>query len=147
MRAVKLKRYVPTVQQLSYYGAYRLKLEITDVSGDDLDVNLFLFQRTPATATDVVPRDYFAAIVSPSQLATVPVGAPNEDIAWPYFRSNEVELDCVSSQQADDFYGVVMEEITTLILALNRLDTLASVEEIWIPSTPPDSESGSGSGS
>lgn len=137
MRGVRLRKYTPSVQVALNFGAYRLRLEITAVNGPDLDTNLFVFQRVPSTPTDTEPRDYFVAVASPTQIATTPIGAPVEEVDWPYFRDSSIELDCVSATQADQIYTAVVEELSTLLQVLNRLDTLQPDNEFWIGTPAP----------
>jgi hypothetical protein len=136
MRGIRVRKYTPAVQISTNFGAYRLRLEVTEVNGPDLDENLFLFQRVPSTPTDPNPRDYFVAVVSPTQLATAPIGAPVASVDWPYFRDSSIEIDCVSATQAETIYAAVVEELSTLLLVLNRLDTLQPDNEFWL-GTPP----------
>jgi hypothetical protein len=137
MRGIRIRKLTPAVVVSTNFGAYRLRIEITEVNGPDLDENLFLFQRVPSTPTDPEPRDYFVAVVSPTQLATAPIGEPVAEVDWPYFRDSSIELDCVSATQADLIYSTVISELSTLITVLGRLDTLQQDNEFWIGTPAP----------
>ena len=146
MRFVQLTKEESQPQDFGNYGAHRIKVTVSDVNGPDLDENLFLFQRMPTTANDPVPRDHFVAVVSPAQLATAPIGAPVVEVDWPYFRSDSVELDCVSADQAQAVWKLIESEIYTLVDAMNKLDNLSVTTVNWypaVPDLPPDSDSAS----
>lgn len=143
-RRVKLTRSASTQVKMTNYGAYRLRVEVTAVEGPDLDENLFVYRRNPTSPYNSLNRDTFEAVCGPPQLATYPVGDPDPDIEWPYYRSNMIELDLASTQQAEDIWQEIQAEICTLVEALNRLDHLTVLEETWCPSPPADTSLSSG---
>lgn len=149
MRFVQLTKEESQIVSLGSIGAYRMRVTVSDIQGPDLDTNLFLFQRLPATALDTTPRDYFVAVVSPTQLATTPIGAPVAEVDWPYFRSSSIELDFVSADQAHAAWKLIESEIFALVDAMNKLDVLSTTRVAWYPGVPSgsnDSDSVSGSG-
>lgn len=143
-RRVKLTRSASTQVTMTNYGAYRLRVEITAVEGPDLDENLFIYRRNPPSPYNGLNRDTFEAVCGPPQLATYPAGEPDPDIAWPYYRSNTIELDVASTQQADAIWQEIQAEICMLVAALNRLDSLTVLEETWCPSPPTDTSLSAG---
>jgi len=138
-RRVKLTRSASTQVNMSNYGAYRLRVEVTSVEGPDLDEYLFVYRRNSPSPYTGLNCDMFEAVCGPPQLATYPAGEPNPDIEWPYYRSNVIELDVASTQQADEIWQEIQAEICVLVEALNRLDNLKVVEVVWCPSPPPNS--------
>jgi hypothetical protein len=82
--------------------------------------------------------DSFEAVVGPSQLASYPAGAPDPDQGWPFYRLNYVELDVLSTAQAEAIWTEIQAETNILLTALERLSQLKLIQEVWCP-TPPDS--------
>lgn len=132
-RAVQLTRYSSETIVQSNYGAYRMRIVVSAVQGADLDKDLFIFKRMPPSPYNDTDVDVFEAVVGPPQLADVPRGEPVADQAWPYFRTSEFTLDVASATQADEIWLEVQREISVLVSALNKLDTLNLTEQVWIP--------------
>ncbi len=146
-RRVRLNRLVPTKVDLNNYGAIRLRVEVTEVEGTDLDKYLFIYRKgTPSPYSDI-SNDVFEGIVGPYQLATYPVLDANPDMGWPYFRLDYIEVDCISNSQADSLWEEIQTQIGILVKAMNQLEKLQSVEDVWLPSAPDSSASESSSSS
>ena len=125
------------------YGAYRLRVDVTDFDGNDIDGNVFIYRHnTPSPYTDL-STDVFEAVAGPPQLADYPAGAPDPDQGWPYYRLSYVELDVASSTQAQAIWDEIKHEVEILIKAMNRLDTLKTTQVVWIPDAPDTSTSSS----
>ena len=48
-RRIRLTRYAAQNVNYTYYGAYRMKVAVTDVEGDDLNKYVFIFRRNPVS--------------------------------------------------------------------------------------------------
>lgn len=139
-RRIRLTRYAANTVELNNYGAYRLRIEVTAVEGSDLDEHIFIYKRNaPSPYTDL-NCDTFEAVAGPPQLAAYPAGEPNADMGWPYYRLNYVELDVASTEQAESIWNEIKEEVCVLISAMDRLEKLQAIEDVWCPG-PPDSGS------
>jgi len=142
-RHLQLTRYAPKKILFNNYGAYRLRIEVTGVEGDDLDEYIFIYKRNPISVYTQQSCDTFEAVAWPPQLSDYPAGEPNPDQGWPYYRLNYVELDVASSAQAEQIWKEIQAEACVLVEAMNRLDDLKSVETVWCPSPPDDPSSAS----
>lgn len=143
-RKVLLKKMVADAR-LANYGAYRLRVEIEDLFGDWPDDCLFIYQRRPANAYSGANVDTFEAVAGPSQLSDYPANDPDPDQGWPKYRLNYVQLDLISSAQAEEVYQRIKESVEILAEALDRLDTFSQIEETWVPYPPTEDELSSSS--
>lgn len=146
-RRIQLTKSETNTVVFNNYGAYRLRIDVTDFEGNDIDGNIFIYQRNPPSPYTDLSTDSFEAVAGPPQLADIPAGAPDPNQSWPYYRLNYVELDVASTQQADAIWNEIQAEVAVLIEAMNRLDTLQVTQVLWIPSAPDSSTSSSVSGS
>lgn len=135
-RRVKLVRYAPEVIDRGSYGAYRMRVDVAEVEGPDLDVHLFVYRRGPSSAYTGESQDVFEAVCGPPQLASVPPVTPDPEQSWPLFRFNRVELDFVSAAQAEAVWLQIVAEINALVSGLNKLDSLLVQQEVWCPGPP-----------
>jgi hypothetical protein len=136
-RRIKLVRSNSAVVHSQNYGAYRIRIDATEAQGPDIDKNVFIYKRMPPSPYNAQTTDVFEAIAGPPQLASFPVGDPNPDSNWPYYRLDYVELDVASSEQAESIWQEIKAEVAVLIQAMDRLDQLSITEEWWWPSPPP----------
>jgi len=142
-RRIKLTRYAANTVDFNNYGAYRIRVEVTDVEGADLDSYIFVYKRNPPSAYTTQSCDTFEAVAGPPQLALYPAGEPNPDQGWPFYRLNYVELDVASTEQAESIWKEIQEQVCILVSAMNRFDALQAVEDKWCPSAPPDTSASS----
>jgi len=136
-RRIRLTRYAAENVNYTYYGAYRMKIAVTDIEGDDIDKYVFIYQRHPVSPYTGVSEDEFAAVCGPSQFATIPAGAPNAEQNWPFFRLDYVELDFMSIDQADQAWEDIKVEVGKLVEGMGKLTALKAVEDLWFPDAPP----------
>jgi hypothetical protein len=144
-RRIKLTRYAANTVDFNNYGAYRIRIEVTDFEGPDLDSYIFIYKRNPPSAYTTQSCDTFEAVAGPPQLALYPAGEPNPDQGWPYYRLNYVELDLASTEQADQIWNEIQEQVCVLVAAMNRFDNLQAVEDKWCPAAPPSGSASSAS--
>lgn len=138
-RRIRLTRYAPETLIFNNYGAYRLRVEVTAVEGPDLDSNIFIYRRNPPSPYTTLNCDNFEAVAGPNQLAQYPAGEPDPDQGWPFYRLPYVELDVMSSEQAEAIWTEIQAEANALVGALDRLSQLVTVQDVWLPGPPPDS--------
>ena len=145
-RRIELTRYAAENINYTYYGAYRMKVAVTDVEGDDLDKYVFIYQRKAPSPYTGSSCDEFCAVVGPSQLGDVPAGAPDPDKNWPFYRLDYVELDFMSAEQAEQAWTEIQAEVCRLVGAMDDLEKLQAISDVWCPSAPdPSSQSESSS--
>lgn len=138
-RRIRLTKYAAENVNYSYYGAYRMKVAVTDVEGDDIDKYVFIYQRHPESPYTNASQDEFSAVCGPSQFATIPAGAPDANQGWPFYRLDYVELDFMSVNQADQAWEDIKTEVSKLVEGMGKLTALVAVEDVWFPSAPPAS--------
>ena len=133
---IRLTKYAAENVNYSYYGAYRMKVAVTEICGDDIDKYVFIYQRHPASPYTNSSQDEFSAVCGPSQFATIPAGAPDANQGWPFFRLDYVELDFMSINQADQAWKDIKVEVGKLVEGMDKLTALVAVEDVWFPSAP-----------
>jgi hypothetical protein len=145
-RRISLTRYEPEYVNFTHYSAYRLRIEVSDHEGDDIDPFVFIYRREPIDPYTEQQCDTFCAVIGPSQYATIPAGSPDPERSYPFFRLSYVELDFISRQEALDFWELIQQEVCILVNAMGKLTQLVAVETVHCPSPPEDvSESASDS--
>jgi hypothetical protein len=141
-RRIRLTRYAAQNVNYTYYGAYRMKVAVTSVMGDDLDKYVFIFKRNAVSPYTGSNCDEFMAVAGPSQMGDVPAGAPDPDKNWPFYRLDSVELDFMSAEQAEQAWVEIQAEVCRLVSAMDDLENLSAISDVWCPSAPdPDSQS------
>jgi hypothetical protein len=141
-RRIKLTRYAANTVEFNNYGAYRLRVEVTEVEGADMDENIFIYERQPADPQTQETRDVFKGIAGPFQLAAIPAFEPNPNEMWPFFRLNFIELDFASTAEAEAVWNAIQSDVNALVYAMERLSNLQAIQEVWYPSDPdPNSQS------
>lgn len=137
-RSIKLTRYQVEPVENADLQAFRLRVVAEDASNTNQDVNVFLYLRKPLNPYTNRRDDVFYAVASPADMADYPVGAPDPDQAYPFFRLPYVELDLRSQSLVEDVWKIIQEEVGNLLTALERMDQLSQVQEIFLE---PDQES------
>ena len=136
-RRIRLTRYAAENVNYTYYGAYRMKVAVTSVEGDDIDKYVFIYKRNPVNPYTTLSTDEFCAVCGPSQFATIPAAAPDADLNWPYYRLDYVELDFMSLNQAEQAWEDIKVEVGKLVEGMGKLVSLKAIEDVWFPSAPP----------
>jgi len=136
-RRIRLTRYAAENVNYTYYGAYRMKIAVTSVEGDDIDKYIFIYKRNPASPYTTISTDEFSAVCGPSQFATIPAGAPDADLNWPFYRLDYVELDFMSLDQAEQAWEDIKKEVGKLVEGMTKLTALKAIGDTWFPSPPP----------
>mgnify|MGYP000597036515 CR=1 FL=1 len=135
-RAIKLKKLAVLNVDYLYLSAFRLRVEVELTHG--IEPQIFVYRRDLANPYTGDVLDTFFTIASPVDMAEYPSEEPDPQKAYPFFRKRFVELDFRSTALADEAWRLIVEEATTLVHALNRLEDLEPVEEVWIGPYPED---------
>ena len=138
-RRIRLTKYIAENVNYTYYGAYRMRIAVTAVEGDDLDKYVFIYKRNPESPYSNQSQDDFQAIVGPSQIASIPAVTPDPNQNYPFYRLDYVELDFMSVEQADQAWKDIQAEVGKLVDGMGKLTKLKAVEDVWFPSPPPAS--------
>lgn len=136
---IKLRRYAIAQANHWYLRAFRLRIEVAEVHGA-MSRYVFLYSRHPANAVTGVIEDRFETVASAVDLAEYPVGAPDSERPHPFFRTDSVELDVRSSEDYEEVWTRIQNEVCQLATILKRMENLEVVEEVWCGDQP---ESGS----
>jgi hypothetical protein len=136
IRRIKLTKYAANPVKFNNYGAYRLRIEVNEVEGADLDKYIFIYKRNQPSPYTSLSTDSFEAVAGPPQLADIPAGEPNPDMSWPYYRLNYIELDIASATQADSIWEEINRQVCVLVEAMNALDNIQLQQNVWCPSAP-----------
>lgn len=134
-RALKLRKSAMVDVSYQFVGAYRLRVEVVDVDGG-MDPNIFLYRRDPYNPVTNEQLDVLFAMASPVDMADYPVGEPDPDAEFPFFRLDYMEIDVRSTRVADETWTTIVREANTLVLALDRLEELEEVEDVWAGPPP-----------
>jgi hypothetical protein len=125
-RYIKLIRASSENVNVRYHGAFRV--QVTVARAENMPAEVFLYQRLPPNADGEV-FDRFLTVCSPVDLAEYPTVEPDDDLRFPYFRKDSVELDFRSTDHAQEFWEIMMREVCCLREALDRLDALEVTAE------------------
>jgi len=136
-RYLQVQPYISSQTLLPYYGGYRVLLSVT--TAVDMDAEVFLYRRDPPTFNRPVAGNTFLTVCSPVDMTEYPIGDPDTELRYPYFRASAVELDFRSLEQAQKFLSDATAAICGLITNLDRLDALTALTPFSC-GVPPDSE-------
>lgn len=138
-RRVHLVKTASTLVNVTWAGALRVRIEATEAEG--LEKEVFVFRRNPLNPYTSDQLDEFMTVASPVDMSEYPIGEPDVDKAYPFFRKSVVELDFRSTLLADEAWMLIVEEVRVLTEALDRLEDLQPAEDMWIPTPPDDTDS------
>lgn len=116
MAGIRVESIVNIVQD----GCHRLRLWVSDY--DDVDPNIFVYQRVPSVPEGPDPDDVFVNVASVADMEEYPRIEPGPD--YPFFRLSSIDL----VFRSVDIMDKVVARIKTDIRAL--LDNLAAIEEL-----------------
>lgn len=135
-RRLKLTKSQLTEVNYQYLGAFRLRVTASDPTDSGADPYVFLYNARPVNPYDDTVTADFMAIASPGDLAEYPVGEPDANTTYPFFRLDYVELDFRSTEQAERAWLLIVAEVDTLMKALDRMEQLVPTDEVWVGAAP-----------
>lgn len=141
-RGITFRRYA--IEQANHYHlrGFRVRIEVASVCGG-MDPNIFVYRREPANPVTGVQWDTFQTIASFPDMEEYPIGTPNSETPFPYFRSDSIELDLRSVEDVDYVWQLVLTEAAHLINALDKAEQLVAIETATVGEDCADSESAS----
>lgn len=138
---IKLARFEVSKVIWPHGGDYRMRIVAEAAEGDGLDPNIFVYQRGPVSPYHGQTIDHWVAIAGPSQIADIPIGEPDPQHCWPFFRLSYAEQDFSAESLALEVWEIVKREAGLLCTMMGRFTQLSRVEELWV-NTPPAEETG-----
>lgn len=145
--AYKLKLTRSELQNVDYQylGAFRLRIDVADRDNSGTDPNVFIYRRDPVNPYSGLANDTFFAVCSPPDMSEFPVGEPDPNKPFPFFRLNYVEVDLRSTTLVERVWAIIVREIDQLLQGLTRMEQLVVVQEVDVGplTTTGDSESAS----
>lgn len=141
MNGIKL-RLLPIENTASHHlHGFRMRIEAYDAP-DDLTNYVFVCRRHPVNPHTGEVVDEFYTIVSFPHIAMYPVGAPDPDKGWPFFRRDWFELDISSTQQYEETWELVKSQVCHFETAYRKAAAnLQLLETFWIGDAPDTSSS------
>lgn len=139
-RSLTLVRYGAENVNYDYFGAYRMRIEASDAVGSDLDPYIFIYKRGVLNPYTSNTCDEFQAVCGPADLAEIPVGAPDSERSWPFYRLSYFEADYRNQTVAMQVWDIIKEETHVLVEAMGGLSKLRAHESYRIVASgdPPD---------
>lgn len=144
-RRLKLTRSELQEVEYLYLGAFRLRVDVTDPTGSGADPNIFLYNLRPTNPYDGTQTAEFLTIAAPADMAQYPVGLPNAETTYPFFRLPYVELDFPAAEQAEATWLDLVREAGVLVTSLDRMERLVQTQEVWVGAPPESGNSASAS--
>ena len=139
-RGLRLKRFSIKNANHWHLRVFRLRIEVTETTSD-MTPFVFVYRRHPADPFTGDIFDEFCTVASPVDLVEYPVGQPNVEKPFPFFRKDFIEVDLRSQRDFDKFWDLVSQEVCRLVEALGIADILINDDEIVCGELPQPSES------
>jgi hypothetical protein len=109
-------------------GSYRFQLEATSSQG--MPKEIFVKQRIYKAGTTSGTEDFFAAICTPEQLESLPVGAPELTIG--FYRSDKIDVVARTPEMLATIFQDILKEVQNLIEDVEILEDLADEDTYTI---------------
>ena len=116
------------------YGFTRRRYQVMDAVG--MPTEIFLFEQTTRDPFKGIVGETFIGVASKIDLNEYPVGAPDDDNPYPFFRRAAVDIEFPSEQLANEAYLRIIQRITKLIEAVKYGACLVADDEIIIGDDP-----------
>ena len=133
-RRIKLTFNEPEIEK--YLGRNTLRLNVVASDAEDMPAAIFLHQKTLVDQTDSDQQDEFVAICSPYDLSDYPVDEPDSEQFPAFFRKTEIDILLPGVGLFVETKDEIEAQVRHLVHLLDQLETLADVEEVWIPEAP-----------
>ena len=127
----------------TYYGNYRMRIEVTGYEGEqpEFDPCIFVYRRGSTSPYQAEPTDTFVAVAGLPQFSSIPAQTPDVDNGWPHYRLSYVELDFPTQALADEVWQIIQAEVAILCQAFDNYPNLVEQEVLWVPSMPDEGDS------
>lgn len=118
-------------QQRAHAGAMPgWRVVVTASAAAGLANEVFLHQRLPVDpqAPSGPQADELAGVCTPADLAELPVNNPSPGASPSLFRRSSLDVVLRSQKEADDLWSRLKKDVTALLVALDKMDTLGAAE-------------------
>lgn len=144
-RRLRLTKHEVQFVNYQFLGAARLKVVVTDPDNTGADPFVFLYQRRPVNPYDQTVSDLWIGIASVVEMADYPVGEPDPNTPYPFFRSDRIEVDLETIDLLNETWPLIVAEVSNLLVALDRLELLVPTETVDVGADAPADSASSGS--
>jgi hypothetical protein len=117
-----------------------LRIDVVETT-PDMPKDVFVYRRHPADPYSGVIFDELCTVASVVDLSEYPVGDPDPNKAFPFFRKDFVEVDVRSMKEFDEIWTRIVELTCQLAETLDRADILVVDDEAVCGELPTPSES------
>ncbi len=139
-RGIRLQRFSIKNANHWHLRVFRLRVEVVETS-PDMTRYVFVYRRHPADPYTGDIFDEFCTVASPVDLSEYPVGAPDPDKAFPFFRKDFIEVDLRSMVEFEEFWSLIVKFVCQLTETLDLADILVEDEQAVCGELPTPSES------
>lgn len=146
-RRLRLTKSEVQFVNYQFLGAARLKVVVTNPDNTDADPFVFLYNRRPPNPYDSTVADLWIGIASVVEMADYPVGEPDVNTPYPFFRSDRIEVDFATIELLNETWPLIVAEISNLLVVQDRLEQLVPTEVVDVGADASDSASSGSSGS
>jgi len=139
-RGIRLTRHSVKNANHWHLRAFRLRIEVAETS-PDMSRYVFVYRRHPPDPYTGEVFDEFCTVASPVDMSEYPVGAPDPNLPFPFFRKDFIEVDVRSLKDFDETWDLVVKQVCVLTQALDDMENLVQDEEAVCGTLPSGSES------
>lgn len=104
------------------FGVWRVRMEVLGAVG--MPKEIFVYRRELVDEAELLYEDVCLGPASAADLAEYPVGDPDPELAYPFFRKSYAIWDFRSISMGKTAVQQINDAITNLILAMNAADEL-----------------------
>lgn len=134
---ITLSRTTLAEAQAEQHGVFDMKITATGVSGtDEIDVNIFLYQRETIDEAENVKGDTCVGLCSLSDMSEYPIGSP-AGTGYGFFRKDYTDNRYRTRSEANAIWEFIQKEVIALCKAIDAIEdaSLHEVEEVVINAT------------
>ncbi len=131
-RGIDLTRYQETLEYSSELKKYGSRMRIEASNPLNMPAEIFLFRRTTKDPNTGLAFDEFIQVCSPDDLVTYPVGNPDYNLDFPFFRKSVIDALYPTRQKAEATWEDIQRQVADLIAEMNAMDVLSQTETVRI---------------
>ena len=106
-------------------GCHRLKMWVNEYQ--DMEPEIFVYQRYPQLPGETEPADHFVNLASAADMKDHPKGAPAGNV--PFFRLSYIDIIFRSADLLSKTVALINQDTMALIANLDKLDTLGTTKQ------------------
>lgn len=140
---IKINRHDSQISAGRYDDRLRVRIEVTEVGGTGMQREIFIVKRL--TERDMAGVDHdlniFQGVASPYDIASYPIGEPDQENHYPFFLTDDITLSYPSRKVMNDAMERVYADLAALPGLMESRAELALEEERCFPSPCPENDS------